>query len=66
MFKFDYIFEKLKLSITFNCKRSINSVADIVSYTLDFNTKLIKKHQLTVEKGAGCCIYPFDVTSSVV
>ena len=28
------------------------------------NTKIIKKLQLTLQNGAGCCIYPCDVISS--
>ena len=28
------------------------------------NIKIIKKLHLTVKKGAGCCLYPCDVTSS--
>ena len=38
MFKFD-VFEILKLSITLNYKMSINSVADMVSYTPQFKHK---------------------------
>ena len=29
------------------------------------NTKIIKNLHLTVQKGAGCCMYPCDVISSV-
>ena len=34
-----FIFEILKLSITFNRKKSINSVVDMVSYTPQFKHK---------------------------
>ena len=66
MFKFDVYFEILKLSITLNKKKSINSVAGMVSYTPQFKHKqIIKQLQLTVQKGAGCCMYPCDVISNV-
>ena len=40
MFKFDVYFRYiLKLSVTFNYKRSINSVADIVPYMPQFKHK---------------------------
>ena len=34
---------------------SINYVGDMVSYTPQFKTNKIKKLQLTVQKGMGCC-----------
>ena len=37
----------------------------MVSYTPEFKHKIIKKLHLTVQKGAGCWMYPRDVISSV-
>ena len=37
----------------------------MVSYTPQFKYKKIKKLQLTLQNGAGCCMYPCDVISSV-
>ena len=38
-YKLMFIFEILKLSITFNYKKSINSFGDMVSYTPQFKQK---------------------------
>ena len=35
-------------------------------YTPQFKYKNNQKTLLTVQKGAGCCMYPCDVVSSVV
>ena len=40
----------------------MNYFCDMVSYTPQFKHKKIKKLHLTVQKGAGCCMY--HVTSS--
>ena len=37
----------------------------MVSYAPQFKHKIIKKLHLTVQKGAGCCMYPYNVTNSV-
>ena len=59
------IFEILKFSITFNEKKSINSFGDMV-YTPQFKHKNNQKASFkTVQKGAGCCMYPCEVISSV-
>ena len=39
MFKFDVYFRILKLSITFNWKKSINSFGNMASYTPQFKHK---------------------------
>ena len=65
MFKFDVYFRNIEVIIFFNSKKSINSFGDMVSCTPQFNHKIIKKFHLTVQKGAGCCMYPGDVISSV-
>ena len=54
IFKVDVNFLILTLSIIFNEKKSINSVAGMVSYTLQFKHKIVKKLQMTVQKGAVC------------
>ena len=59
MFKFDVYFQNIEVIDYFN------SFGDMVSYRPPFKHKIIKKLHLTVQKGAGCCMYPCDVISSV-
>ena len=66
MFKFDAYFRNIEvLNSFFIKKKSINSFGDMVSYTPKFKHKNNQKASLYVMKGAGCCIYPCDVISSV-
>ena len=51
-----FIFEILKLSITFNQIKYINCVA-----RHSLSTKIIKKPQLILQNGARCCMQPCAV-----
>ena len=65
MINFDVYFRNFEVIFFFKQKKSINSFGDMVSYTPQFKLKIIKKLHLTVQKGAGCCMYPCHVISSV-
>ena len=65
MLKFDVYFRNIEEFNFFSLEKSINSFGDMLSYTPQFKHKIIKKLHLTVQKGAGCCMYPCDVISSL-
>ena len=65
MFRFDVYLRNIGVTNYFKLEKSINAVADMVSYTPQFSTKIIKKLQPTLQNGAGCCMYPCVVISSV-
>ena len=66
MFKFDAYFRNNEVINYFYLEKNLLTLLVIWYHTrYSLNTKIIKKLQLTVQKGIGCCMYPCDVISSV-
>ena len=65
MFKFDVYFRNIELSITFDEKKSFNSLGDMVSYTPLFKHENIQKASFNCAERCGCCMHLCDVISSV-
>ena len=57
-----FIYEFFKLSIAIDKKKSINCVTSFDSIQA---TVLTQKNHLTLQNGAGCCMYPCDFISNV-
>ena len=65
MFKFDVYFRNIEV-INNLIRKSLKTLIVICYHTRNSLTiKIIKKLHFTVQKSAGCCMYPCDVISSV-
>ena len=66
MFKFDVCIRNIEVINYFKLEKSLKTLLVIWYHTRhNLNIKIIKKLHLTVQKCAGCCMYPCDVSSSV-
>ena len=65
MFKFDVYFRNIEVFNYFKLEE-VYKLCCVYHTPHSLNIKIIKKLQLTMQKGAGCCMYPCDVISSVV
>ena len=61
MFKFDVYFHTIQ--VIGNSLKTLLVICYHTHHSLIMN--IIKKLHLSVQKGAGCCMYPCDVISSV-